>query len=139
MKTSSTVWLKRLRLGCLFVLLTGLLPSFAVFQITQEPWRFFFDLLAWPLDQNPATFTDHERQISAVLGGVLCGWAILLYRLAQPEVFNQKLRVLMIQSVWVWFAIDSLGSIFAGIPLNAVSNISFLLMLLVPLHQLKSA
>ncbi|MCM0606349.1 MAG: hypothetical protein KA715_09690 [Xanthomonadaceae bacterium] len=130
-------WYQILRFSCLLVLVTGLLPSLAVFQITQEPWRFFFDLLIWPIDQNPATFTQSDRQLSAVLGGVLSGWAWLLYQLARPEVFNQRIKKFMIQSVWLWFLLDSVGSVFSGIPLNAVSNIGFLLMLLIPIYQLK--
>ena len=139
MNTHSLFWLKILRISSLFVLVTGLLPSLAVFELTQEPWRIFFDILTWPIDQNPSTFTDSDRQLSAVLGGVLCGWAWLLYKLAHPDIFNQRIRKLMIQSVWVWFIIDSGGSILAGLPLNAVSNIGFLLILILPLWRLKLA
>jgi len=130
--------LKTFRFGALFVLVTGLLPSLAVFQATQEPWRLFFDVLSWPLDSRPADFSAGERQLSAVLGGVLCGWAWLLYKLADPDAFNPRIRSLMIQSVWTWFFLDSAGSVIAGIPLNAISNIGFLLILIVPLHGLKS-
>jgi hypothetical protein len=129
--------LKILRLSALFVLVTGLLPSLAVFQATQEPWRLFYDILTWPLDNIPTDFSVAERQLSAVLGGVLCGWAWILYKLADPKIFNPKIRMLMIQSIWIWFLLDSAGSVIAGIPLNAVSNISFLLILLVPLHLLR--
>ncbi len=130
-------FLKTLRVGALIVLVTGLLPSLAVFHATQEPWRLFFDVLSWPLDNMPADFSAAERQLSAVLGGVLCGWAWVLYKLADPEIFNPKIRKLMVQSVWIWFLLDSAGSVIAGIPLNAISNIGFLLILIIPLHALK--
>jgi hypothetical protein len=126
-----------LQYAALFVFVTGLLPSLAVFEVTQEPWRLFFDILTWPVDNIPASFSDSDRQLSAVLGGVLCGWALILYKLADPKIFNPSIRKLMLQSVWVWFLLDSLGSILAGIPLNAVSNISFLLILIIPLQALK--
>jgi hypothetical protein len=118
-------WLKILRFSCLYILVTGILPTLAIFEATQEPWRLFFDILTWPLDQSPATFTDGERQLSAVLGGVLCGWAWLMYKLSHKEVFNQNIRKFMVQSTWIWFIVDSGGSIIAGLPLNAISNISF--------------
>jgi hypothetical protein len=130
-------WLRILRAGCLFVFFTGLLPSLSVFQATEEPWRLFFDALTWPLDHQPATFTASDRQLSAVLGGVLCGWALLLYQLARPEIFNESIRRQMLLSVVVWFVLDSGGSIFAGLPLNAVGNLGFLLLLLVPLTALR--
>lgn len=130
-------WLKILRWGSLFIFITGLMPSLAVFEVSQEPWRLFFDVLIWPLDGNPITFSSSERQLSAVLGGVLCGWAWLLYKLSHPEVFNEKIRGLMVQSAWVWFILDSAGTIYSGIPLNVLSNAGFLLILVVPLHKLR--
>ncbi len=129
--------LKILRYGCLFVLITGLLPSLAVFEATQEPWRLFFDILTWPLDSQPSTLTDSERQLSAILGGVICAWAFLMYRLSDPKIFNADIRNLMVQSVWLWFILDSLGSVLAGLPLNALSNVGFLAILIWPLIQLK--
>lgn len=139
MPKTHTDWLRVLRLSSLVVLITGLLPCLAVFRATQEPWRLFFDILTWPLDQNPTGFSDSDRQLSAVLGGVLCGWAWLLYRLAHPKVFTPAIRTFMVQSVWVWFLLDSAGSVIAGLPLNAAGNVIFLLSLLVPLHALKTA
>jgi hypothetical protein len=132
-----TKYLNFFRYGCLFVLVTGILPTLAIFEVTQEPWRLFFDVLKWPLDQNPATFSESDRQLSAVLGGVLCGWAWLMYKLSDPQIFNQKIRVILIQSTIVWFVLDSGGSIISGLPLNAVSNMSFFLILLIPLIKLK--
>lgn len=137
MNEQSTKWLRIFRFGALYVLVTGLIPLLAVFPGTQEPWRLFFDILNWPADASPADFTSLERQLSAIIGGVLCGWAWLLYRMAHPEVFNEVLRKLMIGSTWIWFVLDSGGSILAGLPLNALSNIGFALVLLVPLWKLK--
>ena len=137
MEEKRNFWLRVLRLGALVVIATGLLPSLAIFEATQEPWRFFFDVLTWPIDQNPLSFLDSERQLSAVLGGVLCGWGWLLFKLATSELFNPLIRKLMVQSVWIWFVLDSAGSILSGLSLNALSNISFLLILLVPLNALK--
>jgi hypothetical protein len=54
-------WLRVLRWSCLYVFVTGLLPVLAVFETTQEPWRLFFDLINWPLDGEPAQFTNSDR------------------------------------------------------------------------------
>lgn len=137
MQKETLFWLRILRWGSLYILVTGLLPWFAVFEVTQEPWRMFFDLLRWPIDGNPAGFSDSDRQLSGVLGGVLCGWAWLMYQLANPQVFNSRIRELMVQSAWVWFLLDSSASLFSGIPLNVVGNVGFLLLLIVPLAALK--
>lgn len=137
MREKNIDWLKILRFSSLYILLTGILPTLAIFEATQEPWRLFFDLLTWPVDQIPASFSERERQLSAILGGVLCGWAWLMYKLSHKDIFNQNIRKFMVQSTWVWFIVDSGGSILSGIPLNALSNISFLLALLIPLSALR--
>ncbi len=138
MEARRLYWLKMLRWGALVVLVTGLLPSLAVSASFQEPWRLFFDVLAWPMDGYPSGFSSSDRQISAVLGGVLCGWAWLIFRLAQPGVFTPDIRKILVQSTWVWFVLDSGGSIFAGLPLNAISNLFFLAILILPLSRLKN-
>lgn len=127
-----------LRLGAVVAFAMGLLPLLAVLQATQEPWRLFFDFLSWPLDNVPSDFSATERQLSAVLGGVLCGWSWILYKLADPKIFSPRIRSLMSQSVWVWFLLDGTGSVIAGLPLNAIVNIGFLLALIIPLHALKT-
>jgi hypothetical protein len=131
-------WLKILRWSSLYVFVTGLLPVLAVFEATQEPWRLFYDVLTWPLDGQPSGLSSSERQLSAIIGGVLCGWAWLLYCLSKPEIFNQQLRRLMLNSIWIWFVLDSAGSAISGLPLNVVSNLVFFLILVIPLYKLKS-
>lgn len=135
---SEQKWLKILRASCLVVFITGLSPSLAVLESTEEPWRMFFDLLTWPLDGQPGTFSSTERQLSAVLGGVLCGWAVLLYQLASPHLFNSQIRKQMMLSIWIWFFLDSGGSIVAQLPLNVIGNLGFLMSLIIPLHVLRT-
>jgi hypothetical protein len=138
MKERENFWLKKLRWGWLFIFVTGLIPFFAIFVNTQEPWRLYFDILTWPVDNLPNTFTDSERQLSAILGGVLCGWSWIMYKLANEDIFNSKIRRLMYQSTWGWFLLDSSGSILSGLPLNAIGNLVFLLLIIVPLSALKT-
>ena len=138
MTTRRLDWLKMLRCGALVVLVTGLLPSLAVTAQFQEPWRLFFDVLTWPMDGYPSGFSSSDRQLSAVIGGVLCAWAWLIFHLAQPEVFTPVIRKFLVQSTWVWFVLDSGGSILAGLPLNVISNLFFLAILILPLSRLKN-
>lgn len=132
-------WLKVFRFASLYIFVTGLIPLFAIFESTQEPWRLFYDFLTWPLDGIPVSLSSGERQLSAILGGVLCGWSWLLYSLAKPDIFNQPIRKMMLYSIWIWFVLDSSGSAISGLPLNAVSNLSFFLVLVIPLYKLKAA
>jgi hypothetical protein len=44
-------------------------------------------------------------------------------------------RSLIIASIGTWFVIDSAGSVLAGAPLNALFNVSFLLIFVLPVWK----
>ncbi len=64
----------------------------------------------------------------------MIGWGILLWQLttrvyaSAPELG----RNMVLTSMATWFVIECLASIAAGLPLNAVFNIGFLLLFVVP-------
>ncbi len=73
----------------------------------------------------------------AIGGGVMTGWGIMLWMLAtrlyprEPALARQ----LIVTSIVAWFIVDSAGSILSGAPLNALFNVSFLLIFCVPLWR----
>jgi hypothetical protein len=77
------------------------------------------------------------RLISAIGGGVMAGWGVLLWMLS-TQLFPRDPALaakLIITSIVTWFVIDSTGSMLAGAPLNAAFNVSFLLVFCVPLWR----
>jgi hypothetical protein len=96
----------------------------------------FFGILvaaaATPIGAMPET-----RLLSAIGGGVMVGWGVLLWMLS-TQLFPSDQRLaakLIIASIVTWFVIDSAGSIIVGAPLNAAFNVSFLLIFCVPLWR----
>lgn len=109
----------------------GLLGSIPA---TAAPTRFLTDLAFWPVDGLPASDAPEIRLFWGILAGLLCGWGLLLWQIASrllprdPELA----RSLILTSMVTWFVIDSAGSLAAGAPVNAVMNVGFLLLFVVP-------
>ncbi|MEZ5932380.1 MAG: excinuclease ABC subunit A [Alphaproteobacteria bacterium] len=127
-----TFWLK---VASEIVIAFGLLIVLASTSSSAFPVSFLADLIFWPVDGAQAVAAPSSHLLAAIAGGVMTGWGVLLYLLTarlypkDPDLA----RLLITASIGIWFVIDSLGSIAAGAPINAVLNISFLVMFLIPL------
>ena len=134
-QSQSIRWLK---VSCLITIVTGLACAMASHPATDIVWRMLFDLLKWPLDGDPATFTADTRAVNAVLGGTMVGWGVLMYLLVTPQHLAAipTLPRLMQYALYAWFVVDCIGSLAAGLPGNVVLNIIFLGLFLPPLRAL---
>jgi len=116
----------------LFVGFGGVI-SLASLPATSAPTVLLADLVLWPIDSGQ-TLTEESRLLAAILGGVMLGFGTTLLVLItkvyprDPEL----VRTVILTGISVWFIADSLGSIAAGAPLNALLNVGFLLAFLVP-------
>ena len=130
------VWLK---IACVTTLVIGLVAAFAASEATDDLWLWLFDLLDYPVDDNPSGFTAESFALNAVTGGVLVGWATLMYLIAAREFATGKFRLAgpMIASIVAWFIVDSIGSLVAGLPGNVILNVLFLGIFLPPLLMLR--
>lgn len=102
---------------------------------TSEPARFTLDLLSWPLD-GATTFTSPDTQfLSALTGGFLLGWGVLILCLRAwvYDLAPEGVRKSVLISSLSWFVLDSAGSIASGNPSNALFNILILLLAVGPL------
>jgi hypothetical protein len=129
------IWLKT---ASVITIITGVICALASHPSTQGIWLFLFDVLKWPADADPASFNADARAVNAVLGGVMVGWGLLMFFLADQRLMAVAPAVprLMMIALLAWFAVDSLGSWAAGLRGNIVLNVAFLLMFLPPLVSL---
>ncbi|MEM7769252.1 MAG: hypothetical protein AAGA75_09520 [Cyanobacteria bacterium P01_E01_bin.6] len=102
---------------------------------TSEPARLTIDVLSWPLDGLQTYASPDTRFLSALLGGFLLGWGVMIWCLstwvydAAPEAVRRS----VLTGILSWFILDSAGSIASGTPSNAVFNIFILLLAVGPL------
>jgi hypothetical protein len=104
------------------------------------PAGLMLDMLDWPLGDGVAADTEAARWLAAIGGGVWASLSALYYLVVAPAVArgdNEARRGGLI-SIIVWFVVDSAGSVAAGVPSNALFNVPFLILFLVPLLGVKT-
>ena len=113
------------------VLTLATLPGWA------EPARWSLDLLAWPLDGFPSYGADEMRFLSALTGGFLVGWGVMVFCLALwvHDHAPEPVRRSLLTGVLAWFCVDSLGSITSGVWPNALWNVLVLVLIVGPLWR----
>ncbi len=133
MKQETTVlWLKA---GSALTVFFGVLIALASIPAASAPVEILADLIFFPVDGAQNVGAPETRLMNAIGGGVMTGWGIMIWMLAtrlyprEPALAKQ----LIVTSVVAWFVVDSAGSLMSGAPLNALFNVSFLLIFCVPL------
>ena len=104
---------------------------------TAEPARWTLDLISWPLD-GATTYTHPDtRFISALAGGFLLGWGVLIWCLSTwvYDAAPEGVRKTVITSLLAWFILDSLGSVTSGNPSNVFFNTLILVAAIGPLWR----
>jgi hypothetical protein len=104
---------------------------------TLEPARWSLDLLSWPIDGATTYASPDTRFLSALTGGFLLGWGVMIWCLSTwvYDLAPEPTRKTVLASVLAWFCLDSAGSIASGNPSNAVFNVIVLLLAVGPLWR----
>jgi hypothetical protein len=104
---------------------------------TLEPARLTLDLLSWPIDGSTTYASADTRFLSALTGGFLFGWGVMIWCLSvwvydkAPEAVRKTVLIGLLS----WFVLDSSGSIASGNSSNAIINILVLIVAVGPLWK----
>jgi hypothetical protein len=115
----------------------GPIFSLATRRGTEEAARWTLDFLAWPVDGVQVYSEGAMRFLSALTGGFLSGWGVMVFCLRQwvYDSAPEPTRRAVVAGVVTWFLCDSTGSIAAGAPSNALFNVAVLLLAVGPLWR----
>jgi hypothetical protein len=104
---------------------------------TLEPARFTLDLLSWPIDGATTYASPDTRFLSALTGGFLMGWGVMVWCLSSwvYDKAPEAVRKTVLVGVLSWFVFDSSGSIASGNVSNAFFNVLVLLLAVGPLWR----
>jgi hypothetical protein len=99
--------------------------SLGTMAATAEPARWTLDLLHWPIDGATTYAHADTRFLSALTGGFLFGWGVMVWCLSQwvYDLAPEAVRRAVLAGLCAWFVLDSAGSIAAGVPSNAAFNV----------------
>lgn len=103
----------------------GPIFSLATRPETDELARWSLDLLAWPVDGAQQYADGAMRFLSALTGGFLFGWGVMILCLRQwvYDAAPNPTRRAVLCGLFAWFVLDSMGSLAAGVPSNVVFNV----------------
>lgn len=125
------------------VLIGSFGPVFALGSMaaTQEPARLSLDILSWPIDGATSYASPDTHFLSALTGGFLFGWGVMIWCLAvwAHDLAPEAVRKSVVCGIFAWFVLDSAGSIASGNASNAGFNIIVLLLAVGPLWRPASA
>ena len=110
---------------------------FGTMRATAEPARLTLDLLSWPLDGATTYASADTRFLSALTGGFLLGWGVMIWCLS-TRVYDQApepVRKAVLTGLLCWFLLDSAGSTASGNASNAAFNVLVLLLAVGPLWR----
>ena len=104
---------------------------------TLEPARLTLDILSWPIDGATTFASPDTRFLSAVTGGFLLGWGVMIWCLSTwvYDAAPEGVRRSVLTGTLAWFLLDSAGSIASGNPSNALFNVVVLLIAVGPLWR----
>jgi hypothetical protein len=104
---------------------------------TAEPARLTLDILSWPVDGATTYESADTRFLSALTGGFLFGWGVMIWCLSAwvYDAAPEGVRRAVVTGVLAWFVLDSAGSIASGNASNALFNVAVLLLAVGPLWR----
>ena len=104
---------------------------------TSEPARLTLDLLSWPIDGATTYASPDTRFLSALTGGFLLGWGVMIWCLSTwvYDAAPEGVRRTVLTGVLAWFVLDSAGSVASGNVSNALFNVVVLFIAVGPLWR----
>ncbi|MEM6535216.1 MAG: hypothetical protein AAF613_06195 [Pseudomonadota bacterium] len=104
---------------------------------TREPARLSLDMLSWPIDGATQMSDPDTLFLSALTGGFLFGWGVLIWCLSEwvHDEAPEGVRKSVLVSLLAWFVLDSAGSIASGNASNALFSVAVLLAAAGPLWR----
>ena len=126
-----------LKLAAAITIAFGALIAAAAIPAAQSPTVFLLDLIYFPVDGAQSLGGDGFRLLSAVSGGVMVGWGVLLWMIGADlyPADPARGRKLILSSIAAWFVVDSAMSAAAGAPLNALFNLGFVVLFVLPVWK----
>ncbi|WP_421810713.1 hypothetical protein [Flagellimonas sp.] len=127
------IWLKT---SAIAISVYALLFSIGSIKSFRKPIEVVLDLSEWPLDRLQNYDASTTIFLSAILGGVMFGWAVLIWFLSDIyEREPEPIRKAVVISLMTWFIIDGLSCILSGNISNSITNIALILILVGPLWK----
>lgn len=130
---------KALRVTSGFIFFYAAFSLASVVPMLSGLYELFADFMVWPVDNAQSVANAEARLLLAIGGGGFFALGLLVWGLSGDvlEASPETITRLVTQACWAWFVTDSIASVLAGVPLNVVGNMLYLVALLAPIYRVK--
>jgi hypothetical protein len=130
----------RLKLVATIVAASGVLLAAAAIPGVSAPGALFVDLAFWPFDGRQTVAAPEARLLIGIGGGLTVGLCVMAWMVADRVMPRdpEAARAIVAVGIGSWFIVDSVASVAAGAPANALFNVPILLAFLWPMRGLKA-
>lgn len=130
---------KWMQAGSAMVIVFGVMIALGAHQGLNGPLVFLADVMIWPFDGVQTGNATEFHLLSAIGGGVMVGWGLMLLMLSGRGMREAPAlsKTLITYSIVCWFIVDTTGSIITNAPINALGNLGFLAIFLLPLRSVQ--
>ncbi|MGH1414619.1 MAG: hypothetical protein ACRBB0_14095 [Pelagimonas sp.] len=126
---------KRLRFGAVIIIGFGLLTWLLLAVGATTPLSLLLDLVAFGGTGTEVLTLTSGKMLGAIMAGLCVGVGLVVWGLSGVhlrQLPGETRRVLLVM-IWGWYLVDSSGSILVGAPVNAIANLSFLVLVVWPI------
>lgn len=127
----ATIWLK---FASWALIIFGLVSAISAHPSLNFLTRPLIQMALWPFADASSALSMEGRLIWAIAGGISIGWGVMTLQLTTKLLHKETeiVRSIILTSAIVWFICDGGASILSGAAFNAVLNIGFLALFLIP-------
>jgi hypothetical protein len=132
---------KRIALAWLQIVLVGVFLYSLVLVFAGRTAGSLFALFGFGPDDsiNTSAVRDYLRLPFMILGGVMAGWSLLMIQIVRGPLREGARWAwsMLVQSLALWFLLDTGMSLVLGYPTHALFNVPFAIALGIPLLNLR--
>ncbi|MBO9464744.1 hypothetical protein J7443_05850 [Tropicibacter sp. R15_0] len=126
---------KRLRFGAGVIVGFGMLTWVALVFGVSSPLVLLLDLVTLGGDGAETLGKTPGQMLGAIMAGLCVGLGVIIWVMAGAHLVRMphETRTALLAMIWSWYLVDSSGSILVGAPVNALANLTFLVLVVWPI------
>ena len=120
------------KFAAVLVIALGAVFAAGAWAVTDGALMLVLDGVFWPFDGAQA-LSPEARFIAAVAGAVMMALGVMIWKMTALE--GAAFRGLLLAPLWLWFVVDSAGSVITGASANVLLNAGLMLLVLSALQM----
>ena len=128
---TAITWLK---ISSISLVVLGALFSWGTVDPLANITLSLIDFIIFPMDGAQSFAATETRLLTAISGGLTSGFAMAIYLTTVHVYASDQLAGgrIILGTTFTWFVVDGIGSILAGVTLNVFANLTFIIMIALP-------